>query len=165
MLAFAGKQLLNVFKQFSWCTITSWLPMLVTIYGDALSRVLYGTRLDYIEYRVESSYTVKLKTLALLNFDESWFIEFWRKKCWWIACKCCWIASFKGANFAWWLYFERFKFGDFTLIRQIRQSFHSSKFPVLRYTSTTKPTISINPQTLSSTLTVLMWYKFRSWGL
>ena len=25
--------------------------------------------------------------------------------------------------FAWWLYFERFKFGDLTLIRQIRQSF------------------------------------------
>ena len=57
------------------------------------------------------------------NFDESWFIEFWQKKCWRIACKCCWIASFKGTNFTWWLYFERFKFGDFTLIRQIRQSF------------------------------------------
>ena len=30
----------------------------------------------------------------------------------------------KGANF------ERFKFGDFTLIRQIRQSFRSSNFTV-----------------------------------
>ena len=32
------------------------------------------------------------------------------------------------AYFAWWLYFERLKFGDLTLIRQIHQSFQSSSF-------------------------------------
>ena len=37
---------------------------------------------------------------------------------------------FVGAYFAWWLYFKGLKFGDLT---QIRQSFHPSKFLVLRY--------------------------------
>ena len=32
-----------------------------------------------------------------------------------------------------WFYFERLKFGDLTPIRQLRQSFHSSKFPVLQH--------------------------------
>ena len=30
-------------------------------------------------------------------------------------------------------YIDLLKFGEFTRIRQIRQSFHSPKFPVLRY--------------------------------
>ena len=119
----------NCYQRGSVSTCSWWSPTVIT----TQSASLYNGRYIPVYFLLEI--TVKLETLALLNFDESWFIEFWRKKCWRIACKCCWIASFKGANFAWWLYFERFKFGDFTLIRQIRQSFHSSKFPVLRYIS------------------------------
>ena len=32
---------------------------------------------------------------------------------------------FEGAYHAWWLYFERLRFGNLIPIRQIRQSFHS----------------------------------------
>ena len=42
-------------------------------------------------------------------------------------------VALEGAYFAWWLYFERLKFGDLTTMCQIRQSFHSPKFLVLRY--------------------------------
>ena len=31
--------------------------------------------------------TVKQKTLALLNFGETWFKEYWQKELWWNASK------------------------------------------------------------------------------
>ena len=42
--------------------------------------------------------TVKPETLALLNFGETWFKEFWRNKRWWNAAYCCYIL------YPWWLW-------------------------------------------------------------
>ena len=66
--------------------------------------------------------TVKPETLALLNFGETWFKEFRRKK--------HWQNANKSAHFAWWLYFWKVKVWWFDLDSP---SFYSSKFLVLRY--------------------------------
>ena len=69
------------------------------------------------------------------SFDERSIDEMLVKSAYFVLYCSTFISNklFEGAYFVWWLYFERLKFDDLTLIRQIRQSFHSSMFLVLRY--------------------------------
>ena len=90
--------------------------------SEALCHGMFPVRVKLHLYllRVQNwkACTIKPETLALLNFGETWFKEFWQKKHWWYASKSANFYFILYAYFAWWL-----KFGDLTPICQIRQSF------------------------------------------
>ena len=62
---------------------------------------------------------MKLETLVLLSFGEIWFKEFDERNADEMQEKSAYFCFILYAYFAWWLYFERLKFGDLIPIRQI----------------------------------------------